>query len=194
MNVQSLLITIYKCHWKWKEANFRAPLLSLHFIQILSKNGGRAGNCDGLVSFHQEDRQVANSDNVHQRHGNHRQAGVQDWRRQACLSFNCSCFNCHVAICYFWWSQSSPTLSDEEGQGKCSGSSAQGIPGFAFPRRWLQCCTGSYCPSTSTTTSTSSLSKGGEPPSHVDCEQEGWLPAHLLPAGRGWRSTSQAHF
>ena len=59
---------------------------------------------------------------------------------------------------------------------------------------FLQCCAGSYCPSTSTTTSTSSLSKGGEPPSHVDCEQEGWLPAHLLPAGRGWRSTSQAHF
>ena len=40
MNVQSLLITIYKCHWRWKEANFRAPLLSLHFIQILSKKWG----------------------------------------------------------------------------------------------------------------------------------------------------------
>ena len=41
----------------------------------------------------------------------------------------------------------------------------------------------------------SSLSKGGEPRPHFDSGQKGWLPAHVLPVGWGWRSSiSLAHF
>ena len=90
-------------------------------------------------------------------------------------------------------SSTTSSISCKENQGKCQGSSASAAPGTALPWRRLHCCSGSS-PS-SPTSPPPSLSKGGEPPSHVDCGQEGWLPAHLLPVGRGWRSTtSHANF
>ena len=180
--------------WCWDSAEegreFVSSSQSFPFFRIWVKNGGRGGKSTGPFQLFQEDWQICNPHPVHQGRRCDCQAWGQADQRQVFSFINHHSFP-HSADST-WMpglkrSSTTSSISCKENQGKCQGSSASATPGTALLWRRLHCCSGSS-PSSPTSPPPSLPTKGGESPLGLDCEKEGWLPAHFFPIG--WRRRS----